>query len=313
MDNKYKLKTPFYCLAPMANISNYPFASQAIKYGADLVWTPMVHTDTIINNWAEAEKILDFKEISNYLIQIVGSSPESFVQAVKIVEEKLNPLGIDLNMACPDKNIVKSGCGGSLMRTPELMFEIAKAVRKCTKLPLSIKTRAGWENPEEIFGLLPKFEAIGIDLITIHGRTVRQGFKGEANWEIIRKIKLKLDNRNSKLILVGSGDVLNWHDAVSKQKETGADGIMIGRGALGKPWLFSEVKNQKDYEPSLKEIKSLVLDLSKKADLIWGNKGITESKKHFAWYFKGFDGAAEWRKRLMDVESLDDVKKILEI
>lgn len=304
--NKYKLKTPFYCLAPMANITNYPFASQGIKYGADLVWTPMVHTDTIINNWEEAEKILNFQEISDYVVQIVGSKPENFAKAVEIVEKNLKPLGIDLNMACPDKNIVKSGCGGSLMQNPDLMIEIAKTAKSATKLPISIKTRAGWDNNKQIIELLPEFEQIGIDMITVHGRTVRQGFKDEADWNVIKEVK-----KQTKMLVVGSGDIKSWQDALAKQNKTNADGIMIGRGALGKPWIFKEIKEQKEYTPNIQEIKALTIDLAEKAESIWGNKGITESKKHFAWYFKGFNGAAEYRKRLMAAENLTDVKTIL--
>lgn len=211
--NKYGLKTPFYALAPMANISTYPFALQCVRYGADLVWTPMVHTDTIINNWPEAKKILDFEPsslnchsgliknynklsrnpdscirrndkengIKNYLVQIVGSDPDKFIKSVKIIEKGLDPFGIDLNFGCPDKNIVKSGCGGAMLKNPARVVEIVKAVKNATRLPLSIKTRAGWDDLNQIYKLAPELEKAGIDMLTVHPRTVKQGFRGKAD------------------------------------------------------------------------------------------------------------------------------------
>jgi tRNA-dihydrouridine synthase B len=291
----------------MANITTYPFASQAARFGADLVWTPMVHTDTIINNWSEAEKILDFKEIPNFLVQIVGSDPENFANSVKIIEKNLKPLGIDLNMACPDKNIVKSGCGGSLMQQPNQMYAIVKAVKKATNLPVSVKTRVGFKNREEIFEIASKLKDLGIDMLTIHGRTVKQAFTGDASWKEVALVKEIMGD----VLVCGSGDVTTWEQAVELQAKTGVDGVMIGRGALGNPWIFREIKAEKDYEPELPEIKKLALEVAQKSYEIWGEKGITESKKHFAWYFRGFLGAASYRKELMEAKTLDDVTNIL--
>lgn len=291
----------------MANITTYPFASQAVKYGADLVWTPMVHTDTILNNWPEAEKVLNFKEIDSYIIQIVGSDPKKFTDSVILIQKYLKPLGIDLNFACPDKNIVKSGCGGCLIQTPDKMYEIVKAVKDVTDLPVSVKTRAGWDNTEEIFDLAPKLWELGIGLLTVHPRTVRQGFSGEADWGVIKKLK----KRFPEITLCGSGDIKTWQEALEKQTETGCDGIMIGRGALGKPWIFEEIKTEIDHIFSLDEIKQLVVDLSEKAYEIWGEKGIVESRTHYANYFRGFDGAQEYRKQLMFAKTIEEVKTIL--
>lgn len=309
--NEYRLESPFYALAPMANITTYPFASQAVKYGADLVWTPMVHTDTIINNWPEAEKILNFKELKSYIVQIVGQVPDHFAQSIKIIEKQLNPLGFDLNMACPDKNIVKSGCGGFLMQKPQLMFEIIKAAKTATNKPISIKTRLGWEKPSEILGLLNDFNMAGISMLTVHGRTVKQAFKGEADWEALSKVKMELNKINSNILLVGSGDITTWQKAINVQKASSVDGVMIGRGALGKPWIFTEIKENKNIQPGITEIKKLALELAIKADAIWDDSGITESKKHFAWYFKGTHESAEYRRKLMQTKTLADVRKIL--
>ena len=304
-------KTPFWVLAPMANITTYPFASQCIKYGADLAWTPMVHTDTVLNNWEESCKIIDFKGVKNYIIQLVGSEPEKFAESIKTIEKHgLKPLGFDINAGCPDKNIVKSGCGGALLKKPELVIDIARACKKATKIPISVKTRAGYDNLTDIYNLTPALIEVGISMITIHPRTVKQGYTGSADWSIVKDVKCLLFSANC--LVVGSGDIKTWREAIEKQKESNCDGVMIGRGALGHPWIFEEMKKQSNLEPPLVTIKELVLDLTRKADQIWGNHGITESRKHFAWYFRGFDGAKELRVKLMDCDTLADVIKALD-
>jgi nifR3 family TIM-barrel protein len=311
-NSKKGVKNPFFALAPMANITTYPFASQCAKYGADLVWTPMVHTDTVINNWEETQKIIDFKDINPYIIQLVGSEPGKFARAIKIIESKgLKPLCIDINTGCPDKNIVKSGCGGSLLKTPDKIIDIVLACKDATELPISIKTRAGYDNPDDILDLAPRLIEAGVIMLTVHPRTVKQGYSGEADWSVIKNLVSSLSPHTSTVI-VGSGDIKTWQEALLKQKETGCNGIMIGRGALGHPWIFAEVKEGRDLKVRGGEIKKLALDLATKADAIWGDYGIVESRKHFAWYFKGFDGAKEIRTKLMDSGTLKDVVKVLD-
>jgi tRNA-dihydrouridine synthase B len=305
-------KKPFWALAPMANITTYPFSSQCINFGADLVWTPMVHTDTILNNWIEASKIINFHDIDNYIIQIVGSDPEKFSQAIKIIEEMgLAPVGYDVNAGCPDKNILKSGCGGALLKDTIKIIKTVKSAKRSTNLPVSVKTRAGYDNYEDIYNLVPELIAAGVSMITIHPRTVKQGYTGSADWEILRKVHSSFFNPHSSASLIGSGDIRTWQEAISRQKETGCDGIMIGRGALGKPWIFKEIKDKADYNSGTSEIKKLALDLSIKTDVIWGKKGIIEARKHYGWYFRGFSGAKEIRTTLMQASSLKEVREIL--
>lgn len=324
MPNKYDLKYPFFALAPMAGITNYPFASQCYDFGADILWTPMIHTDVILNNLDEALKIIDFSSFYNwapnstpvnykkklkeikYIVQVVGSDPSDFKKAINVLEVKINPNGYDINMGCPDKNIVKSGCGGSLMNSPKLALEIIRSTKSVTKKPVSVKTRAGFDNYDDIFELVPNLINTGVDAITIHPRTVKQGYGGEANWEIIKNLKLKI--KNEKCILIGSGDIKTWQEALQKIDESGVDGLMIGRGALGRPWIFKEIKEKRDYKPDIEEIKSLVFDLSKKANEIWRKKGIIESRKHYGWYFRGFPGAKEARSALMKATNLKEVE-----
>lgn len=304
---EYNLPKPFFALAPMANITTYPFASQCAEFGADVVWTPMVHTDTILNNWEEARKILDFKDIGKYIVQIVGSDPEKVANSIKIVQKNLKPTGIDLNFSCPDKNIVKSGCGGALMKEPDRIKEIVGSALSVSKLPVSAKLRSGWDNHEDIFDIAEMLSDLGVSMITVHPRTVKEGFRGKADWSVVKK----LVNRVPSMIICGSGDISGALDARLKQKDTGCAGIMIGRRALGKPWIFREIMEGEDYDANVGEIKHLVLDIAEKSNEIWGDRGITEAKKHFAWYFRGFPGAAEVRKKLMESQNLSDVQKNL--
>lgn len=311
MPNKLKdIKTPFFALAPMANISNYPFASHCAQFGADLVWTPMVHTDTILNNWDEAARIIDFKEVKNYVIQIVGSDPEKVGQAIETIMQKgLKPIAFDINCGCPDKSILKSGCGGFLLKNPDQIAKIAESAIAATELPVSIKTRAGYDNLTDIYELSQRLATAGVSMLTIHPRKVTAGYAGEADWQVVKNVKEKL--KASNMLIVGSGDVKTWQQALERQKETGCDGVMIGRGAWGKPWIFKEIKDKKDFSPDYNLLKDLVLDLSKKADEIWGDKGIIESRKHYGWYFRGVDTAKAKRVELMKASTLEDVERIL--
>lgn len=300
-----KLKLPFFALAPMAGISTYPFASQCADFGADVVWSPMVHTDALIHNSKESLKFIDQKDIKNFIIQIVGSNPENFKEATKIVTNKLKPIGIDINAGCPDKNIVKSGCGGALMKDPKLLVSIVDAVKGETMLPVSVKIRAGFDNHNDVFNIANILDG-KISLLTVHPRKVTEMYRNKADWSVIKKLKQKISTP-----VCGSGDIKTWQDVYEKIKETTCNGVMIGRGALGKPWIFKEIKDRKKYESNLNEAKNLTLDLAKKADKLWGDKGIVESRKHFVWYFKGFDGAQKYRADLMCAGNLNDVTKIL--
>lgn len=301
------LKTPFFALAPMAGISTYPFASQCFEFGADIVWSPMIHTDAVIHNPKESLKAINQKDIKNYIVQIVGSEPQNFIKAVRIIAKNLNPLGIDINAGCPDKNIVKSGCGGALMKNPDLIVKVIKAIRESTDLPISIKTRAGYDNYIDIFDIAKKINGI-VSLLVVHPRKVTEMYRNKADWSVIKKLKNEIS-----VPICGSGDIKTWQDAYKKIAETSCDGVMIGRGALGKPWIFKEIKKKENYTPSLEEIKSLTLDLAQKANNLFGKRGIIESRKHFAWYFKGFEGAQKYRAKLIHANNLNDVVETLTV
>ncbi|MDD3480662.1 MAG: tRNA-dihydrouridine synthase family protein [Patescibacteria group bacterium] len=290
----------------MAGVTTYPFASQCLDFGADLAFAPMVHTDFVLNNLEEALKVVDFKEHSNYVIQLVGSDPEKFEEAIKLLLKHVKPLGFDLNAGCPDKNIVKSGCGGALLENPQKIIEVVRAMKSATSLPVSVKTRAGYNNTEAIFGLVDFLNKERVSLLTIHPRKVTQMYSGEADWGIIERVRKMTD-----IPLCGSGDVKTWQEARDKVGEYSLAGVMIGRGALGRPWIFREIKEKKDYSPTLGEIKELALDLSRKTNSIWGDRGIIEARKHYAWYFKGITGAKGLRTKLMQASTIEEIKLLL--
>lgn len=304
-NNLYKIETPFFALAPMAGISTYPFASQCANFGADIVWSPMIHTDALIYNPNLSLKIINQIDIKKYIVQLVGSEPKKFSKATKIINDNLSPIGIDINAGCPDKNTIKSGCGGALMKDPDLLFNIVKAVKNETKLPVSVKIRAGFDNHNDVFDIVKKI-GDSISLLTVHPRKVTEMYKNNADWSLIKKLKNEIN-----IPICGSGDIKNWQDAYDRIEETGCDGVMIGRGALGKPWIFKEIKDKNTYESNIDEVKKLTLDLAKNADNLWGDRGIRESRKHFAWYFNNFDNAKKYRSELMRADNLKDVVKIL--
>ncbi len=315
-----KIEKPFFSLAPMAKISTYPFLSQCMEFGAEPAWLPMVHTDMVLNNWTEVQKIIgpesyyqsgikNGKERSR-IVQLVGSSPNGFIKAVRIIEKNnINPLSFDINAGCPDKNIVKSGAGGALLKEPKKVVEIVKSIKNSTKTPVSVKTRAGFTNPKDVYGLALDLARAKVAMITVHPRTVSQKYEGRANRKIVADVKKEL--KKTRCLVVGSGDVRSWQEATAYREEVGCDGLLIGRGALGKPWVFFEIKRGKEYKPGLDEIKRLVLDLSKKYYEIWGNRGIVEARKHYGWYFRGFKGAKKLRSKLMTASTLMDVEEII--
>jgi len=289
----------------MAGISTYPFASQCLKYGADLVFSPMLHTDFVTNNIEEAIKIADYGNC-RYIIQLVGSEPHKFIKAINLLQKSTNSIGFDLNMGCPDKNTVKSGCGGALMKNFDLSIDIVKAMKSATSKPISVKTRVGYDNENDIFKLVEKLENENVSLLTIHPRKVIQMYRGKASWGIIKRVK-----KSTKIPICGSGDIKDYHQALKKHKETACDGLMIGRGALGKPWIFKEIKEEKKIEISQDEIKNIVTEISKEANRIWGNKGIIELRKQYAWFFKNTKNAKELREKLVKASTYDEVIEIL--
>ena len=278
-------------LAPMEDVSDPPFRALCKKHGADVVYTEFISSEGLIRNAAKSTKKLDiYKKERPVGIQIFGSNLDSMLQAVDIVE-KTAPDIIDINYGCPVKKVVCKGAGAGILKDIPLMVSLTKEIVKRTNLPVTVKTRLGWdEKTIKIVEVAEKLQDVGIKAISIHGRTRAQMYKGEACWEKIREVK---NNTRMNIPVFGNGDVNTPQAAKEMRDKYGLDGAMIGRGAIGNPWFFEEIKHYFETgeikpPPTLRERaemakKHLQLSLKWKGNVL----GVIETRKHYGNYFKG--------------------------
>jgi len=322
-----KLNKPFFVLAPMLDVTDTAFRQIIAKYGKpDVFWTEFVAVDGLCSEKGREKlkkNLLQFDESERPIVaQLFGSKPENFEKAARIVTE-MGFDGIDINMGCPQKNILKQGAGSELIINPELAREIIRATKKgAGDLPVSVKTRVGY-NKNEIESWIPTILEENPVALTIHGRTKKEMSKVPAHWDLIKRVQEIRDEMKSETLIIGNGDVTSLEEAKSRAEETGVDGVMIGRGIFGNPWLFSGV----DWKTiSVKEKLEVVLEHTKLFEKIFGDnkenqklfggKGRARNfalmKKHYKAYVNGFDGAKELRIKLMEAEDLEEVKKIFQ-
>jgi len=310
-----KLKKPIMSMAPMSGITDEAFRLMLLKYGRpDVFWTEFVSVDGL-----NSEKGRDYclgvlkhdKKEKPIVAQIFGAEPLYFEKVAEIIS-KLDFDGIDINMGCPDRDVEKAGGGASLMKTPDLAKEIIRATKKgAGKIPVSVKTRIGYDK-NEISEWIGTILAENIAVLTVHFRTRKELSGPPAHWESAQEIIKLRDKISPETLIFGNGDVKSLEEAKNLVKETGLDGIMVGRGLLGNPWFFSE-KN-----PTIKErIKAIIehaeiFDNLHKKDMDKnGNyKQFDAMKKHFHAYTKGFRGAKNLREKLMKVKNTAQVKEI---
>lgn len=304
-------------IAPMANVTDAAFRRLFAKYGRpDVFWTEFVSVEGLLSKGKD-RLLVDFwysEEEHPIVAQIFGSKPEQF-EKVAIMIKELGFDGIDINMGCPDKDIEKSGSGAILIKTPELAKEIIRATKQgAGGLPVSIKTRIGYSK-NQIKEWVPVLLQEDLAALTIHLRTRNEMSKVPAHWELAGDIVALRDEYAPETILLGNGDINTIEDAEFKIKESGFDGIMIGRGIFGNPWLFSK------RTPSLEERLQVMCEhtdlfqgiFKSDQDKENGNlKNFDVMKKHFKAYAMGFDGAKELRIRLMETENSVEVRKITE-
>ena len=336
MSNFWKeLKRPIKVLAPMAGYTDSAFRQLAKQFGADVVMTELISADAIFHkskNWFKDEKgewqskkgddetlqMLKFAEAERpIVIQLFGKYPEKYALAAKWLSENLKPDGIDINMGCPARKVVNSGHGAALIKNPELAIEIVKAVKSNTDLPVSVKTRLGWENDDEILEFAPKLESAGIDALIIHGRTYKDGFKNTARWDNIFKVKEMLPN----LTIIGNGDISQIFNfpalpagrqfSISNQFSNSnyqiqpLDGVAIGRAVFGKPWLFLKTNIDKA------ELKRVILKHAKLTFETRGEFGMVEFRKHLLAYLKNFPGAKKVRAEAVKIKEIADIERII--
>jgi len=311
-----KIKKPIIALAPMAGITDQPFRQICKSFGADAVYSEMASASGIFYNKKKTIGILRYnsRKESPYVAQLFGDKPEHFLLAAKVIAKQIRPDGIDINFGCPARKIIAGGSGAALMDNVKLAREIIQAALKSAgDIPVSIKIRAGVKKTSAL-EFVKKIKDLSIAAIMIHGRTLEQGFTGAPDYEMMRKVKKEV---GKKIIVLANGGILTPEGAKIMLEKTGADGIGLAQGVLGKPWLF---KQAKDYfktgsykELELAEIKKLAIKHAEMMHKKRGKQGVIEMRKHLAWYFKGFPGAAELRQKLARVKTIGEIKKILDL
>jgi tRNA-dihydrouridine synthase B len=292
---KLQFEHPIF-LAPMSGISDYPFRRVAKEHGCSLVFTEMVSAEGLLR---KGESFLKIGEGEHPVsVQLFGSTPGILAEAAQIAES-MGADVIDINMGCPAKQIVETGAGADLMRFPRKVKEILSTVRRTVRGPLTAKIRSGWDeehiNATEISKIS---EDCGVDAISIHPRTKVQGFRGQADWNLIREVK-----RVTRIPIVGNGDVTTPFMVKRMLEETGCDGVMIGRGALGNPWIFSFIDLQRWEEgpttPTLEERQKMIHHHFTLVKTYYGEKwAVKKFQKHVYWYTKGLHSCASFHSRL---------------
>jgi tRNA-dihydrouridine synthase B len=301
------------CLAPMAGITDLPFRTLMREFGCGLAFTEMVSAAGLVRGMGKTCRYLDSSPGDRPLgVQLFGSDPETLAEATRMTAERGADL-VDLNMGCPVKKVVKTGSGAALMRDPKRAAAILRAMRKATDLPLTLKIRAGWR-PGEVNALTIGriAEEAGVEAIILHPRTVDQGFGGKADWRLIAALKEQL-----RIPVIGSGDVRLPEDAVRMLGETGCDGVMVGRGVLGNPWLIRNILcrlSGSDFlMPSLAERAEIIRrHLAMAVDYDGEKVGTRDFRKHLLWYTKGLRGGAQFRAAAGKITDPASVGKVLQ-
>lgn len=297
-------------LAPMAGITDKPYRMICREYGAGMVCSEMVSAKGLHYNDKKTASLMDVSGESPCAIQIFGSDPDIMAEIVpKVIEYE--PDIIDINMGCPAPKIVGNGDGSALMKTPELMGRIVRAVSGASPVPVTVKIRKGWEDDNSL-ECAKILEENGAAAITVHGRTRREFYSGKADWDAIKHIKEELS-----IPVIGNGDIFKAEDAVRMIEYTGCDGVMVARGAQGNPWIFKQIDElmndgkvstfptpKEKLETALRHINMLIKDKGE-------SRGIKEARKHIAWYIKGLKGASAIKTEIFKISDYATMSDVL--
>lgn len=307
-----QINNPFV-LAPMAGVTDLPFRKLCKEQGAGLICMEMVSAKAISFHNKNTEALMEIDKCENPVsMQLFGSEPELMARVAAEIEER--PFDIlDINMGCPVPKVVNNGEGSALLKNPELIVKIVKSVSSAIKKPLTVKVRIGFENePVDIVEIAKRVEDAGAAAIAVHGRTRQQYYSGTADWDTIRRVKEAVT-----IPVIGNGDVDSPEKAEALIKETGCDGVMIGRAVRGNPWLFRELNHyfetgEKLPRPSAEEVREMILRHARmQIDLKGEFTGIREMRKHVAWYTAGMRHSAALRRETNLVSSYEELEKLL--
>ena len=300
-------------LAPMAGITDLSFRRIAKGFDVDLVTSEMVSSEGLVRNKARTKMLLQsHAEEKPLAIQLFGSDSEVVAEAARIVADEGADI-IDLNMGCPVPKVVRQGAGAALLRDVEAVASLVDAVRQAVRIPLTVKTRSGWSQSKiNVLEVARIAEDAGADGITIHPRTARQGFSGRADWPLIGKVKKAVN-----IPVIGNGDVTRPEDVRKMRQLAQCDGVMIGRGAMGNPWIFKQarqlIKGQPLSSPTPQERLDVVrrhLELYEES--LHGRQSLSGVRSRLMWYSKGLRGSARLRASLSDCRQLEDMIKLCE-
>ena len=303
-------------LAPMEDVSDPPFRALCKEQGADVVYTEFISSEGLIRDAAKSVQKLDIYEKERPVgIQIFGANLDSMLKTVEIVERS-KPDFIDINFGCPVKKVVSKGAGAGILRDIPLMVKLSEAMVKHSALPITVKTRLGWDHDTiYIEEVAERLQDVGVQALAIHGRTRSQMYKGEADWEPIANVK---NNPRMHIPIFGNGDVNSPEKAVLMRDRYGLDGAMIGRASIGNPWFFKDVKHYfktgEHAEPaSLEErVQTARRHLEMAIDWNGEHAGLFETRRHYTNYFKGIPHFKEYRLRMVTAESKEMVFEVFD-
>ena len=302
--------------APLAGVSNRPFRLLALRAGAALTYTEMISSEGIIRRQAKTLSMMEFKPDEQPIgIQIFGADPEVMSQAARITVERNNPDLIDINLGCPVRKVVKKNGGAAVLKDLVLTEEIIRAtVEGAGQTPVTIKIRTGWDDTNPVYESVGQIaQQAGAAAVTLHARSRSKGFSGEADWTTIRRLK-----ESVKIPVIGNGDARTPADAKRMLEETCCDGVMIGRAALGNPFIFKQVNHylatgELLQEPAVRDKITMACRHARLMAEEYGEqRGIVKMRGYLGWYVKGFRGASELRRKLFQVTTLEDVIQVFE-
>lgn len=313
MINWKNLPRPIVALAPMADMSDLPFCVICKDRGTPLMFREMVSAEAIVRLNPKTLKMATFDEIERPLVQqIFGSNPAVMAEAARIIEERFHPDAIDINMGCPVYNLVSNFNGASLMRDPERAQAIIKAMKAAVTVPVSVKTRLGWSKDTDCLEFVKVLEDAGTDLISMHGRTREQGYSGVADWNRIGEARRLVPH----VPFLVNGDITSPERAKEAMDQSGADGVLIGRGLLGNPWFAKRVETYLTTGELLPIVSwdervATVLEHARIQMEHFGERGLVKLRKHLPWYFKGTGQEKILKSILVRISTYQELEEAL--